>query len=463
MTDRTWTNEQLAQLWHLKERMSWRELAKQEGVHPERLRSVMRRYQDQQNLDEVAPGITMSHTSDNTATLASNTTRIKSLDQLLFAAAVDLDTWTVDHYVVNTWEVGAKNIQKDIVFTDGVMNGTVEQDGLAVETLFQIKAWLIRKDPIFAFPIVRPVKGESVSIPPSPPPSNTGVFRALQFCDPHFGFRRHPRRATLDPFHCRATLDVVLQVAQIFNPHRIDILGDLLDLPDFTDRFLRSPEVRQCTQPAILECHFWLSLFRKTNKKAKIVAFEGNHDARIWHALYKNMCEAADLHAANEYTEYPALSIPHLLSLNDLGIEWVGNYPHDSAQIGDFRAMHGDTVRSSPGATAGAIVDKSDESSVFGHAHRMELASKTHYIGDRSYITTAFSSGCTCRIDGTVPGKTSRQQWQNGFSLLEYDQDGSFSITFVPVMNGRAVWNGNKYTARDHIDGLRAAYPEWNW
>lgn len=54
--------------------------------------------------------------------------RIKTLDQLLAEADVDLTTWTVERYTVNKWEVGAKD-------ADGK---------LTVAPLFQVKAYLKR-------------------------------------------------------------------------------------------------------------------------------------------------------------------------------------------------------------------------------------------------------------------------------------------------------------------------------
>lgn len=62
--------------------------------------------------------------------LASLSSRIRTLEQLLRAAKVDLDTWQVDRYVVNKWEVGAKHPKTGAVL---------------VEPLFQVKAWLKRR------------------------------------------------------------------------------------------------------------------------------------------------------------------------------------------------------------------------------------------------------------------------------------------------------------------------------
>lgn len=67
--------------------------------------------------------------SDSGATAWSKSARIMTLEQLLNACDVDRELWTVDRYVVNKWEVGARG-----------------DYGLEVEPLIQVKAWLKRRE-----------------------------------------------------------------------------------------------------------------------------------------------------------------------------------------------------------------------------------------------------------------------------------------------------------------------------
>jgi hypothetical protein len=67
---------------------------------------------------------------DQKQTITFGIGRITNLDQLLAVTKVDLTLWRVDHYAVNTWEMGAK-----------LPSGLI-----ATETLYQVKAYLKRAE-----------------------------------------------------------------------------------------------------------------------------------------------------------------------------------------------------------------------------------------------------------------------------------------------------------------------------
>jgi hypothetical protein len=78
--------------------------------------------------------------------VASLSTRIKTLEQLLKAAEVDLDVWEVERHIINKWEVGRRNKTVDLEWDEGVMVGNVNDKGnIFVEPLWQVKIWLKRR------------------------------------------------------------------------------------------------------------------------------------------------------------------------------------------------------------------------------------------------------------------------------------------------------------------------------
>jgi len=383
----------------------------------------------------------------NTVTLESNTARIKTLDQLLQECEVDLGIWRVDHYIVNKWEVGAKDKSWAVI----------------IHPLFQVKAWLVRRKPEPLFPTIRPVTCDTVTVP-FPVPERAGILRSLVWADPHFGFTLDGRTAGLAPFHDRQVLDLVLQITLAAEPDRIDCLGDVLDLPEWTDRFIRSPEFAHTTQPALLEAHWWLAQLRLATLRARITLHEGNHERRLEAALVTHLEAAYGLRAVDEMNMPQALSVPRLLALHKLEIGWKGGYPGDGDWLNEgVHLSHGELAQVA-GNTAKAVVAGADTTEIFGHAHRIEWVSRTKHVHNGQQIIAGFCPGCTCKIDGTVPAKTKRQQWQNGCAIVDFEANGGgFSIAPIVIEDGRAIWNGQLFEARDRLPDLREAYPDWNW
>lgn len=67
----------------------------------------------------------------DTGVIATRRPNVRTLDELLEYMEVDLGVWEVDKHVINKWEVGAKDDEKQVKVTP----------------LYQVKAWLKRKTP----------------------------------------------------------------------------------------------------------------------------------------------------------------------------------------------------------------------------------------------------------------------------------------------------------------------------
>lgn len=400
----------------------------------------------------------------NYAKAQSQSTRIRTLEELLEATEVDLGIWQVRDWGVKKWEVGAKVKEGHLEWTEGRLDGHLDYMGLGVQDLWSVWAKFVRKEPISLFPVVQPVGCEARYRAPENEKRELGVvMRALVMADPHFGFSREVPSARLGPFHDRGVLDVVLQVAAEEQPDEIYVLGDCFDFVMWTDRFLRSPKFEYTTQPAIMEAHWWLRQLREACPDARIVVHEGNHDKRMKASIMTHLRAAYGLRAADEFELPAALSPERLLALHKLGISWVGGYPDDASWLGSaLRLGHGDVAKAVPGATARGIAEGSDVSVIFGHIHRKERVARTLHVRDGQRTITAYCPGCVCRIDGAVPGKRKRMNWQQGFALVDYWLD-EFTIYDVEVREGRALWDGQVFEARDRVEDLRGDLPEWRW
>jgi len=450
---------------HWRQGLTWNEVKDKLKVPRERARSAARAYK-KAHPDEFPEGGDRFGFSEkgNYATTWSASVRVKTLAQLLEETQTDLSVWKVKDHEFTKWEVGAKPRWADLHFDEGRITGHLHEEGLQVEPLWRVRAHLVRIKPLPLHPVIKPVECATSYEQPKPP-SNKGILRSLIFTDPQIGFSRDVPSAGLTPFHDRRALDLVLQIAEAAKPDRVDILGDYLDFVMWTDKFLRSPKFEYTTQPAICEGHWWLAQLRAALPQATIKLHEGNHDFRMRAAIMTHLRAAYGLRPADEMDLPPALSPQRLLALHRLGIEWIGDYPKDADWLNDrVQLLHGNVARSAPGDTAKAIVRNADSTKIFGHAHRVEWVSWTEERRDRNHPRVGFCPGCTCRIDWQVPGHKPNQRWQQGMALVDYEPDGEmFGIAPILIDEGRAMWDGKRFEARDRMRDLGRDLPDWNW
>jgi hypothetical protein len=256
----------------------------------------------------------------------------------------------------------------------------------------------------------------------------------------------------LTPFHDRAAISLVIQLAAHLRPDLVVWGGDVLDLADQSDKFLRSPELRYTTQPAIVEAAWVIASIDQYTKKSVVI--EGNHDRRLYTSLLSHFDHAYDLKPANKLKDPPPMSVESLLGLKDLGIQYIGDYPHGRYPLNDkLHIVHGDLARAQPGATAKGLLEREHKSIAFGHIHRRELVSRNLNANGHPEVITAFTPGCLCRIDGVVPGSKPGQSWQQGIAIVDYDDD-NFDEAMIPIKDGYCYFNGSHFVAKDYTRKL---------
>ena len=294
---------------------------------------------------------------------------------------------------------------------------------------------------------------------PKPPRTKSGGWRvAVVLPDPQIGFRDLPNG--LDPFHDESAMDLALQITSYLEEYeRVDEvinLGDFLDLPA-QGRFEQEPSFASTTQKAIDRGHLFLQQQRAAaGPKAKIVLIEGNHDRRMEKFIVSNAASAFGLKRAN-LDEVPVMSLPFLLRLDEIGVEYIDAYPAGAYWLNDkLRAIHGDKVRSG-GSTAAAYTNNTPQiSTIFGHVHRQELQARTVFDRRGPIKSVAISPGCLCRVDGAVPSvngstridgtpATYYENWQQGVAVVHYKKTGEFYTELVQFDDGKAVFRGKEF------------------
>jgi len=185
---------------------------------------------------------------------------------------------------------------------------------------------------------------------------------------------------------------------------------------------------------------------------------EGNHDKRLETALITHLAAAYQLRPVDEMEMPPAMTIQRLLALGGMDIRYVGDYPNGEEWLNDMVVcVHGDVARQ-PGLTAPARAREIDVTEIHGHIHRREWAARTIHGRRDRHIVEAFSPGCLCRIDGAVPGKKAKVQWQQGIALVRYTNTtrNDYSISPIAIDDGRALAEGALYLAEDRLSDLMA-------
>ena len=288
-------------------------------------------------------------------------------------------------------------------------------------------------------------------------------YRLVVFVpDPQIGYRKY-EDGTLDPFHDEAAIDVHFQIlAYLEEQYGVDEivhLGDYLDLPTM-GKYAQEEMFAHTVQPALDYGHELLAKQRATCPDANIVMLEGNHDCRMQRYVIANAMASRGIKRASATPEdWPVLSIPYLLRLDELKVKYIGAYPAGEYWITrTLRAIHG-TIARSNGSTASAHANKNPHiSTVFGHSHRQELQYKTVADAEGPIRSVSASPGCLCRIDGAVPsygaglndhGRPVKhwEDWQQGIMIGWIREDEQFTLQPIHIMDGWAVYEGVEFTA----------------
>ena len=172
-----------------------------------------------------------------------------------------------------------------------------------------------------------------------------------------------------------------------------------------------------------------------------------------------NAVAAFGLKRAGLPDSWPVMSLPYLLRLEELGIEYVDAYPAATDWDNDTtRNIHG-TKANSKGSTTAQYVHQIPHLNTWaGHTHRVEITYHS-VIGPRGMPIESYSAnpGCLCRVDGAVPsvngaigadGIAARivENWQQGFGVAYYNDTESWPAVYR-IRNGVALIDGIELAA----------------
>jgi predicted phosphodiesterase len=250
---------------------------------------------------------------------------------------------------------------------------------------------------------------------------------------------------------------VAVQMAAALQPDIIVHLGDFLDFAPFS-RFAQETGFRDSTQAGIDAGYRFLAELRAAAPHHKGWMLEGNHDKRISDTLAKLAPELARLRRADD-KGWPVMSLPGLLRLDEVGVEFVAGYPANEVYLSPkVRCIHGNRVASTS-STASLLSKDARANTLFGHVHRMELHHRT--VGTFAGPSTvwACSPGTLARTDGAVPSFHSgtsvetaaslrvAEDWQQGVAVVSWVGDDDPVLELVRIQAGCATYRGVSYSA----------------
>lgn len=315
-----------------------------------------------------------------------------------------------------------------------------------------------------AWPVIQRPAPVIVAFPPhiSAPPR--GMRLAIKCADTQIGFRRLAN-GTMEPFHDAAAMALFVSVCHAYQPDKIQILGDFLDLAS-QGRWVQEAGFAQTTQPALEAGYLFLASLRAACPDAEMVLVEGNHDKRMQSFIEANALAAFGLKRAGLPESWPVMSMPFLLRLDELNIQYVDAYPAATDWDNDLtRNIHGTKSNSKGSTTSQYVTDLPHLNTWAGHTHRTEITYRS-VLGPRGTAVESYSAnpGCLCRTDGAVPGTNSAitadgaaarivENWQQGFGMAYYNDTESWPYVYR-IRNGRAIVEGREFSRAQSTSAL---------
>lgn len=294
-----------------------------------------------------------------------------------------------------------------------------------------------------------PVTVNVRSIRPDPKPA--GYQTAVIIPDIQIGYYRD-NNDQLVPTHDETAIRLCLDVTRRLDPELVVMVGDNIDLPEL-GKYRLSPAFVRTTQASLDRSARFAAEIRACAPKADIIWIAGNHEERLTTYALDNARAAFGIKQGDTPDGWPVLSVPHLCRFDEHGIRYLAGYPASSYWINErLQVRHGDRVRSN-GSTAHAYLNTQKHSVIYGHIHRREWAERSRETYDGMSTIMAASPGTLARCDGAVPSTkggidvdgrplTTVEDWQQGFAVVTFHEDGPFWYEQIPIHDQRCWWRG---------------------
>lgn len=322
--------------------------------------------------------------------------------EMLEERDLDPEHWVVERATVNEW--------------------TMADGSQAAQTKLTIKP---REETL------RPARVDGWK-PPKPKPKTTGKTQIKFICGDH-------QAPYIDHDMHKSTVNWLAEV----QPSEAVIDGDLVDLPT-RSTYKTKAKWNAAANDCIESAYRILCDYRSASPNTVWKYLFGNHEQRLWDSLQRDDQEAAAIHRAGE--EQPVMSLPYLLRLDELGIEWFDNYPHDVYKLSsDTAVIHGNKSKPGSGGTSQHEAKDRRYHVFHGHDHSQAITPfTTHDIDNEPILYYGVAVGASCQVKGGL-GYAVRPDWQNGHATATFDRKGNMTPELMQFIDGRLRWRGDTW------------------
>lgn len=245
-----------------------------------------------------------------------------------------------------------------------------------------------------------------------------GERKAFLLFDPHI------------PYHNSAAYGLAIDYAMAWEPDDVIIGGDFADFKDIS--FWKDAPGRARFPDEINMVRGALKSLRLAFPIQRIVYLEGNHEARMARYLFSKAPELYGL---------PALTIPKLLDLDELDIQYLSNIDlltagQQTFKLGKLHVLHGHEVKMGWDGVnlARTMYLKCHNNVLFGHHHQSQQFTFKKLDGKHE---GSWMVGGLCQLSESY---MAMNNWVHGFATVKFNPTtGYFKVRNKIILDGQVL------------------------
>jgi hypothetical protein len=277
-------------------------------------------------------------------------------------------------------------------------------------------------------------------------------LKVFGWMDTQIWYYRNIETMELTPFHDVDAINIGLEALRLYQPDIVVIDGDLIDMASHS-KYLQLPEFQLTYQPSINFTTRLLGTIRSiVGKKCKIVYVPGNHERRA--AEYAAIYAKANYGIKrgtfeNELPDtWPVQSLPYLLRLEELNIEYMHEYPGGEYWV-------------NPGIVFTHQPEKNKDlraTLIHGHEESGEMKSHSVHTNEgikvyRRYCVPGFgrqdnTKDKTLLNSTSVASNRAKKSGNQAFCTIDIVRDDMFQVLVHDIINGECSFYGKHLQAK---------------